>query len=123
MKRSLQLGNTSVFLQYISTGLNIGVCVMESELSNDTAILRLQLSPLENRYKVEDIELVDEQLQSVAIDDGKIIDGFIEHLNSSSVECNLYQLELLMLEQKILFNVTPSLTTHGDLRTLYLTVD
>lgn len=116
MKRSLYQGDSTIYLQHLSTGGNVSVIAVESELANSTAIIRFSVAPVAETFQ-------EEPLQSVAIDEASIIDGFVAHLQSSDIEMSDYQLELLSADQTITFSVSPALTTHGDLRTLYFTVN
>lgn len=111
MSRNLQTKKSSVYLQYMSTGRNVEVESSQSDLDGSAALIKITL--VENQHTPQD-----QALQSISIDEQSVIDNFIEHVKSASVDVMTYQLALHTQEEAHSYTVTPTLTTQGDFRTL-----
>lgn len=120
MIRSLRKGQSSVYMQHVHTGHTLGAEKFECEISNDKAILRLSIRPVDQNQRIDEKYLHEEKLVSISVDDSTVINAFDQCVNSSRADFNNWELQLLSQGKVLCFTVIPDLKQHGGLQILKL---
>lgn len=118
MIRSLRKGQSSVYVQHVHTGHTLGAEKFECEISNDKAILRLSIRPVDQNQRIDEKYLHEEKLVSMSVDDSTVINAFDQCVKSPRADFNNWELQLLSQGKVLCFTVTPDLKQHGGLQIL-----
>lgn len=122
MVRSLRKGRTSVHLQHVLTGHNIGAEKYESEVADGKAILRFSLRPVDGNQRYDEEYLHTHELVSVDIDDSTVIDGIRDYLKHHRKEFTSWELQILSRAKIFSFVVEPHVEQHHARQVLRLRV-
>ena len=118
MLRSLRKGKSSVYFQHENTGHSIGAEKFESAVVDGAAVLRFALKPVDENQRQDESYLHEEDLVSITIDDGRVIEGFVSHAKASGSSFSNCELEVLSRNKVLTFEVRPQLVEHGAVKHL-----
>lgn len=113
MYRSLRKGHTSIYFQHQLTGHNIGAELFEFEIAGKTATLRLQLRPVDQNQRDDELYLGTDPLISITVNDSQVVSGFVKHVRACTGGINSWRLVLISRGQNYSFPVRPSLEDPG----------
>lgn len=118
MLRSLRKGRSSPYFRHKDTGHSIGADNFESDVTDGTAVFRFVLKPVDGNQREDESYLHEEELVSVTIDDDRVIDGFVSHVEASQKKVSKWYLEIVSRKKRLAYAVRPDLEDQEGVRTL-----
>ncbi|MDP3273332.1 MAG: hypothetical protein Q8M49_15885 [Limnobacter sp.] len=122
MYRSLRKGHTSIYFQHQLTGHNIGAELFEFEIAGKTATLRLQLRPVDQNQRDDELYLGTNPLISVTVNDSQVVNGFTKHVRACTGGINSWRLLIVSRGQTYSFSLRPSIEERSAAQALVLEI-
>lgn len=105
MRLTLRKGQSSAYFQYGGYGETIGADNFEIELQGTTAVIRLNVRPVDSNQRADEEKLHTEELTEVHLSDDYVLDRLATFLSSDHIKAESIALEILSRGKTLRFSV------------------